>query len=227
MNRPGTDGEGHRQRLRDRFSKTGCSGFSDHELLEILLFHAIVRKDTKAPAKALLNRFGSLHAVFSATESELTEVPGIGPKAAGLLKLVQAASERMLMNEARERFHLSCPESLYRYCRVSLGALSKEQFRAYYLNVRNELLAEEILHEGTVDQAVVFPRTVVELALRHQATGVLFAHNHPGGSLEPSKEDLALTRRLSDAAATVGVKVHDHLIVTRNGFLSFHERGLL
>jgi len=225
---PRTDPAGHRARLRRRFLETGFAGFADHEVIEFLLFHVIPRKDTKPIARALLARFGDLRRVLAAPPEELTEIPGVGPGAAAFLKSLQALFERLLAARTRqERHRLSSPRALYEYCRVSLGARPREQFRAFFLNVRNELLAEEVLSDGTVDQAVVFPRTVVELALRHKAVGVLLAHNHPAGTLRPSPEDVALTRRIADAAATVGVRLLDHVIVTADGWMSFHEEGLL
>jgi len=218
---------GHRGRLKARYLASGIKGFAEHEVLELLLSYSIPRKDTKGLAKSLLKKFGGLSKVMTAAPSDLEEVPGIGEHSAVLLNLVHAVAGRLLWADAGERFRLSSPEALYSYCCVSLGSLPDEQFRAYFLNAQNGLLAEEILEDGTVDQAVVYPRKVLELALKHKAVGLLFAHNHPGGSLEPSKQDMVLTDRLVEAASAIGIKVHDHIIVTSDGYISFHEKNLL
>ncbi|MBI5141723.1 MAG: DNA repair protein RadC [Nitrospirae bacterium] len=217
----------HRKRLRARFAESGLSGFADHEALEFLLTFAIPRRDTKPVAKALLKRFKTLGGVMNADMRDLSAVDGIGEHSATLISLARAISERMFRQDAQNRFSLTSPQALYDYCRVSFGGLGREQFRAFFLNTRNELVAEEILQEGTIDQAAVYPRTVIEQAIRHKASGVLFAHNHPSGSLTPSPQDIDLTKRLSEAAATVGVRVHDHLIVSDHGYMSLREQGYM
>ncbi len=217
----------HRKRLKAKYLESGLSGFADHEVLELLLTYAVARKDMKPTAKGLLKEFKTLSDVMSADPEVLSQVDGVGEHSAILLSLVHAAAERFLKQESKKRFSLSSPQALYDYCRISLGKQKREQFRAYYLNSKNKLVAEEILQEGTVDQTVVYPRTVLEQALKHKAMGVLFAHNHPSGNLTPSSHDLKLTRLLIKTTATLGIKVHDHLIVTEDGYLSFHEKGLL
>jgi len=217
----------HRKRLRSRYAESGLSGFADHEALELLLTFAIPRRDTKPIAKALLHRFKSFGGVMNADMRDLASVDGIGEHAATLISLTRAVSERLLRQDAGTRFTLSSPQTLYDYCRVSFGGHGREQFRAFFLNTRNELVAEEILQEGTIDQAAVYPRTVIEQAIRHKASGVLFAHNHPSGNLTPSPQDIDLTRRLSEAAATVGIRVHDHLIVGEHGYASLREMGYM
>ncbi len=217
----------HRKRLKARYLESGLSGFADHEVVELLLTYAVARKDMKPAAKRLLKEFKSLSGVVSADHEDLTQVEEIGEHSAILLSLVHATAERFLKQESKKLFNLSSPQALYDYCRISLGKQKREQFRAYYLNAKNNLVAEEVLQEGTVDQTVVYPRTVLEHALKHKAVGVLFAHNHPSGNLTPSSHDLKLTRLLIKTTATLGIKVHDHLIVTEEGYLSFHEKGLL
>ncbi len=218
---------GHRERLRRRFLENGLKGFQDYEALELLLTYGIARRDTKPTAKALMKRFKSLPGVFDAEIQELAEVEGVGEKTALLIKLCPSLMERYMKREVMQRPSISCPESVIRYCKVSMGGLKDEQFRALYLNARNEILSEEVIHEGTVDHAVVYPRKVFEYAFKHKAVAIILVHNHPGGSLKPSRSDIELTERLRKAASELGIRIHDHLIITAGGYYSFHEGGLL
>ena len=221
------DHAGHRERLRARFLAKGLDAFSDHEVLEFILTFAIRQKDTKPIAKALLKEFKSLRGVLAADPKALTAIDGIGEHSAILLRLVHETCGRLLRSEVFDRRSLSSPQALYDYCRISLGTQPREQFRAYFLNAKNEYLAEEMLYEGTVDQTVVYPRTVVELALRHKAVSVIFAHNHPSGNLQPSTHDIELTKTLKKALEPLNIRVCDHLIITETGYLSFHEKGFI
>jgi DNA repair protein RadC len=219
--------EGHRERLRKRFLESGINGFHDYELLEFLLTYSISRKDTKTLGKALIKRFRDIPGVLDADIEELLEVNGIGERSAVLVKFTASLLEFYIRAKTISGKKLNSPEAVINYCRVSMGWLRDEQFRALYLNSQNELLAEELLQKGTVDQAIVFPRKVLELALKHKASGVLLIHNHPGGLLKPSKSDLAMTERLKSAASEMGIRINDHLIITKGGYYSFHEKGLL
>ncbi len=218
---------GHRGRLRRRFIDHGIDGLQDHEVLELLLTYCIARKDTKPLAKTLLRRFGSLSGVLDADAEELREVEGVGEAAAVLIKLSRSLLEIYMREGALSGTRLSTPGSVVDYLRVSMGGLKDEQFRALYLNSQNELLKEVVIQEGTVDQSVVYPRKVLEHALRYKASSVILIHNHPGGLLKPSRSDIELTERLKSAAEEMGIRVHDHFIITRNGYFSFHENGLL
>jgi len=218
---------GHRRRLRKRFIESGIKGLQDYEALELLLTYGVARKDTKPAAKALLKRFRGIPGVFAADIHELKEVEGIGENSAVLIKLMQALMELYLKERSLHRTKLSTPEAVVEYCRVSMGWLRDEQFRVIYLNSQNEVISEELIQEGTIDQAVVYPRKVLEYALRHKASGFILVHNHPGGLLRPSKSDIELTRRLKSASEEMGLRIHDHFIITREGHYSFYENGLL
>lgn len=217
----------HRKRLRKRFIGGGIRNLQDYELLELLLTYSIAQKDTKPAGKALLRRFKDIPGVLNAEMHELQNIKGIGESSAVLIKLTRSLLELYLKENELMRKKLSSSDTVVDYCRVSMGGLKDEQFRALYLNSQNELLAEEVIYEGTVDHAVVYPRKVLELALRHKASGIILVHNHPGGLLKPSKYDIELTRRLNGTAAEMGVRINDHFIITVEGYFSFYENGLL
>jgi DNA repair protein RadC len=219
---------GHRRRLKDRFLKDGLDSFQDHEVVEFLLTFALARIDTKPLAKELLKTFGSLRGILEAPLEELKISPGVGDHTAMLFKAVKTAADRYL----RERLFASpdviaSPGDLINFCQSKMGWLKDEQFRLIYLNTRNQVIEEELLQEGTVDQTVVYPRKVMERALRLKATALILVHNHPGGSPYPSPEDRELTRTLTQAAKNLQIKVHDHLIIAREGHFSFLENNLM
>ncbi len=218
---------GHRSRLQKRFVENGIKGLQDYEALELLLTYGIARKDRKPVAKALLKRFDGISGVFGAEIHELKEVDGVGEKTAILIKLMQSLMELCVKESTLHKVKLSSPEAVVEYCRVSMGWLRDEQFRVIYLNSQNEVLSEEIIQEGTVDQAVVYPRKVLEYALRHKAVSLILVHNHPGGVLKPSRSDIELTKRLKNTSEEMGIRIHDHFIITRDGHFSFYESGLL
>lgn len=219
--------EGHRSRLRARFSKNGLSGFHDYEVLELLLAFAIPRRDVKPYAKALLARFGSLRAVFDASTEELQKVEGIGPNAAVLLRLLKEAAALYLVQRLQTGALLDSPKAIVDYCRHSLQGQRNERFQAIFLNAKSEVVGIETVSEGTVDWSAVYPRKVLEGAIRHNAVAVIFVHNHPGGRAEASDGDRRLTEALAQAAKAIGVRVHDHLIIGQNDWLSFREQGWL
>lgn len=229
MNEKSSHYLGHRQRLRERFEKSGLEGFAPHEMIELLLTLAIPRKDVKQAAKALLARFGSLRGILDAPLSELKEVPGIGQVAPVALRIIREAANLYLQQRAEEQTSFSMPEALYDFWRSRLGGLSHEVFQVAYLDSAYKLLRDgvETLEEGTVDRAIVYPRRVMEAALHRGAAAVVFAHNHPNGNVQPSEQDKVLTRALVLAATTLQIKVLDHLIVSRDEVFSFRKEGLL
>ncbi len=218
---------GHRARLRQRFLTGGPSALQDYELLELLLTFAIPYSDVKPLAKRLIEHFGSFNHVFDATPEAIMEVTGLKEYSAVLIKLVKACSEYTLKAEALKRQQINSLTTLVDYCRASMGGLPDEQFRVIFLNSQNEIIAEEIVQEGTVNQTVVYPRKVLELALKHKATGLILVHNHPSGHLTPSNADQELTRALVKASRALNLTVHDHLIIGRHGYFSLAEKNML
>jgi len=215
---------GHRQRLRDRFRSAGETALSDYEILEMLLFRSIPRADTKARAKALIKRFGSLAEVLGAPEPLIREVPEIGEAAALDLKLVAAAAQRMMRSAIRGRHVLASWAQMIDYCRAAMAFEEREQFRILFLDKRNGLIADEIQQTGTVDHTPVYPREVVRRALELSATAVILVHNHPSGDPTPSRADIEMTRTIIATARPLGIGVHDHIVVGKNGHASM--RGL-
>lgn len=218
---------GHRERLRKRFSQQGLEGFQDYEALELLLLHVARQQDMKPASKALIERFGSFKNVLDATSEELEAVDGIGPAAVALIHFVKQAAARYLQQTSRIRFSPENPESLIQHCIVSMGAEPNEVFRVICLDTNFTIVREANIAEGTVDQAAVYPRKVVEVALAAKATSLVFVHNHPDGNVTPSDLDKTLTRALVLATKTVGVSVYDHIIVSRDTHFSFRENRLL
>jgi len=220
-------GQGHRARLRARFEEAGGDALADYELLELLLFRAIPRADTKRLAKALLARFGDFAAVLGADVQRLQEVDGVGPAAALELKAIQAAFERAARIEAKRRPVVSSWNALVAYVKTALQHETREQFRVLFLDRKNQLLRDEIMGEGTVDQAAVYPREVVRRALELGAAALILVHNHPSGDPTPSTADIAITREIVAAGRILNISVHDHVIVGRHGVASFKTLGLI
>ncbi len=216
---------GHRQRLRERFTRLGLDGWEPYEVLELLLTYAIPRRDLKPLAKELIARFQSLGGVLDAPYERLLEVEGIGPESARFLKLQREVLKFYLDEPPVERLVVTTPEKVAEYCRLELAGRSEEYFLALFLDNRHRLITSEILHHGTVDMSVVYPREVMARALHYRAAALLVAHNHPGGSPHPSVEDLRITRKLERAAATLGIRLLDHLIVADRQVVSLRERG--
>jgi DNA repair protein RadC len=218
---------GHRDRLKNRFERAGIAGLQDYEVLELLLFYALPRKDVKPLAKDLMKRFGSLKGVLDAGNEALEGVPGIGHQAVLFFRLVRDLGSLYLRQRAEEKEQISSTKELIDYCLSSMGGLKDEHFAVIYLNARNKIIRVETIQEGIVNQAVVYPRKVLEKALTHKASAIILVHNHPSGHVRPSDADIRLTRVLQDAARVMDIVLHDHLIVGENRFFSFREEGIL
>ena len=218
---------GHRGRLRSRFLTGGAAALQDYELLELLLTFAIPYSDVKPLAKGLIERFGSFSQVLDAPPEALMEFMGLKEYSACLIHLAKACIEFYLKGEALKRQKIPSLEALINYCRTSMGGLKDEQFRVLFLNSQNEILAEEIIQEGTVNQTVVYPRKVLELALKHKATGLILVHNHPSGNVTPSAADQELTSTIVKAGHALNLTVHDHLIISRHSYFSLAEHNML
>ena len=220
---------GHRQRLRNRFLKSGLECLADYEVVELILTLAIPRSDVKQPAKALIARFGNLRGILDAPIEELRAVPGIGNVTPIALQIIKAAATLYLQQGSEAHDSLADSDRLTSFWRMRIGALSNEVFEVGYLDSRYRLMRDgvETLEEGTVDRAAVYPRRVIEAALRRGAFALVLAHNHPNGVVSPTDHDKALTRAIVLAAETVSVRVLDHLIVSAHESFSFRKAGLL
>jgi len=213
--------------LRRRFRDAGADAIPDYELLEMVLFRAAPRRDTKPLAKALLTRFGTFAEAVNAPEELLREIPGIGDAAIGELKLVRAAAHRLMRGEVLERPVLSSWGLVLDYCRATMGFENKEQFRILFLDKRNRIIADEVQQKGTVDHTPVYVREVVKRALDLSATAIVLVHNHPSGDPTPSRADIEMTKEIVAAAKPLGVTVDDHIIVGKKGHASFRGLGLI
>lgn len=224
---PLPDHTGRRQRLRQRFLKSGAGALADYELLEMILYAASPRIDTKPLAKRLLAHFGDFSRLVHATPLELARVEGMGDAAITSIKVIHAAAEKMLKAEASQRKIIQSWTALLDYCRVSMGHKKIEEFRVLFLNHKNMLISDEVQQSGTVNHAPVYPREVVKRALDLQASAIILAHNHPSGDPSPSKDDIEITRQISTAASSLGINVHDHIVIAGNRHYSFKSSGLL
>lgn len=218
---------GHRDRLRARFVEKGAQALSDYELLELYLFRSIVRRDVKPLAKELIAKFGSFAEVISAPTKQLTEVKGVSEKIALDLKIISAAAAKLGQQSVLGRPVLSSWSALLDYVRSVMQFERIEQFRVLFLDKKNRLIADEVLGEGTVDRAPVYPREVIKRALTHEATAIILAHNHPSGDPTPSQSDIDMTHQMIAAMKPVGITVHDHLIIGRDNIASFRSLGLM
>lgn len=218
---------GHRQRLRERFHSAGPGALSDYELLEMALFAALPRRDTKPLAKLLLKKFGSFAEVVHAPETLLREIDGIGETAITQLKLLGAAAERIAKGEIKRSIALSSWNDVIAYCRSSMAFADKEQFRILFLDKRNQLIADEVQQIGTVDHTPVYPREVIKRALELSATALVLVHNHPSGDPSPSQADIQMTKAIINIATPLGISLHDHIIVGKNGHTSLKGMRLI
>jgi DNA repair protein RadC len=218
---------GHRSRLRNRLLTAGPAALADHELLEMLLFIALPRRDTKPIARDLIGRFGGFAEALAAPPPALMEVEGMGEAGAAALKAVQAAALRMMVAELRAAPLLNNWDRLIAYLTAATARAPIEQFRVLFLDAKNRLLADEAQAEGTVNHTPVYPREVVKRAIALNATALILVHNHPSGDPTPSRADIEMTAEVKAAAAALGIVVHDHLIIGRGRHLSFRREGLL
>jgi DNA repair protein RadC len=220
---------GHRKRLRQRFLKFGLESFADYEIVELLLTLAIPRSDVKQRAKVLIARFGTLHGILDASLADLQAVNGIGSVTPVALKVIKAAATLYLQQDGEVRDSLIDSTQIAEFWRMRIGALQNEVFQVAYLDSGYRLLRDgvETLEEGTIDRAAVYPRRVIEAALRRGAAALVLAHNHPNGNVSPSEQDKVLTRAIVLAAETVGIKIFDHVIVSAHDSYSFRTAGLL
>lgn len=226
MGAPDTDGTGHRARLRQRLL-TDSDGLLDHELIEYLLALAIPRRDTKPLAKALIHEFGGLAGLLAADGDSLRRVEGMGEGAAAAIKAAQAAAGRMLQARVREAPVLANWQALLDYLRAEMAHRTTEQVRVLHLNSRNMLIRDEAMGEGSIDEAPVYAREVIRRALELGSASVILVHNHPSGDPSPSRADIEVTRRIAEAGKSLGIAVHDHLIVGREGTASMRAMGLV
>ena len=215
---------GHRDRLRARFAEAGDKGMPDYELLELVLMRSIPRRDVKPLAKALIARFGSFAEVLGARPQRLMELPGVGEAVATDLKVVEAAARRFAKGAIRDRPMLDSWRNVLDYCRTAMAFADKEEFRVLFLDKRNCLISDEVQGSGTVDHTPVYPREVVKRALELSCTAIILVHNHPSGDPTPSTADIRMTQEIVNIAKPLGILLHDHIIVGRNGHASF--RGL-
>ena len=218
---------GHRQRLKERFVTAGPEAVPDYELLELVLFNAIARSDTKPIAKRLIERFGSFAEAINAPPERLREVKGVGDAVIMQLKLVRAAALRLMQGGIMQRPVLTSWTAVLDYCRAAMGFEAREQFRILFLDKKNRLIADEVQGHGTVDHTPVYVREVVKRALELSATAIILVHNHPSGDPTPSRADIDMTKQIIDAARPLGVSVHDHVIVGRHGHASLKALRLI
>ena len=218
---------GHRERLRRRLLDAGGDALADYELLEFLLYSAKPRGDTKPLAKALLKRFGTLAGVLGASPEALTGVRGMGPASVAALVAVRAAAREMLRAEVTKRSVISNWQQLLDYCTARIGFAEAEEFHLLFLDAKNTVIADEAQQQGTVNHTPVYPREVVKRALELAASAIIMVHNHPSGDVTPSRADIEMTRAVREAAKTVGISLHDHLVFGRGRHASFKNLGLL
>jgi DNA repair protein RadC len=218
---------GHRERLKARFHGNGSAGIADYELLELILFQALPRRDTKPIAKALLAAFGSFSEVLAAPEARLREIAGVGEAVVHLLKLVEVSAQRYARDAVRDRPVLDRWTAVIDYCRATMAYQPVEQFRILFLDKKNTLIVDELQQSGTIDHTPVYPREVVKRALEVGATALILVHNHPSGDPTPSAADIAMTKQVVDIARPLGIAVHDHVVVGKHGHSSFKGLQLL
>lgn len=218
--------KGHRARLKSKFMRSGSEALADYEMLELLLFRSIPRRDTKPLAKRLISIFGSFGEVINAPPRRLREISGVGDAVITDLQIVKASARLMLADGVRERPLLSSWSAVLEYCKAAMAYEEREQFRVLFLDKKNKLIADEVQNEGTVDHTPVYPREVVKRALELSATAIILVHNHPSGDPTPSSADVEMTRKVNDVAGSLGIIVHDHIIIGRDGHASLKGQQL-
>jgi DNA repair protein RadC len=218
---------GHRARLRERFLDVGGEAIPDYELLELILFSARPRGDVKPLAKRLLKEFGTFAKVMYADESALRAVDEVGDATIAALKTIRVSAQRLIKSEITDQPIIQSWSALMDYCKLAMGSNKVEEFRVLFLNHRHALIADEVMQRGTINHTPVYPREIVKRALELSAAAVILLHNHPSGDATPSKADIDVTKKIVEATATIGVTVHDHVIITETGHYSFKSFGLI
>ncbi len=217
--------KGHRERLRQRFAQSGFEGFHDYEVIELLLTYAVPRIDVKPLAKKLLKQFGTLAGVFDAPVAELAQVQGVGEKAAVFLAIVRQVEIRYLASDLPGKSVFDRPEKVKAHLRLTVQGRGMECFGAVFTDQQHRHIATQIMFEGTVDRAAVYPRNLMKRALELDAKGMILFHNHPGGTAHASSEDIDLTHRMQEACAPLDIKLLDHFLIAGKEVISFKEKG--
>jgi DNA repair protein RadC len=218
---------GHRERLRERFLRGGETALQDYELMELVLFRAIPRRDVKPLAKEIIDHFGGFAEAISADIERLRAVKGLGEAAATELKIIQAAALKLSQGRVMQRPAIGSWNQLIAYCRAAMGFETNEQFRVLFLDSKNRLIADEVQQRGTVNHTPVYPREIVKRALELSSTAIILVHNHPSGDPTPSSADIKMTKEIVEAAKALKVEVHDHLVIGRGAPASFRSLGLI
>lgn len=224
---PGTDAAGHRARLRKRLFEGGDEALADHEVLEYLLMTAIPRRDVKPLAHGLIARFGGFAAVFNADAKALAQHPGMGEPSAAAIKIVALAARRLARAQASSKPVIDSWSKLIDYLTIDMAHLTVERVRVLYLDLKNRLIRDEHLADGSIDEAAIHPREVIRRALDLGAAALVIVHNHPSGNPEPSRADIQITAKIAEAGRLLGVELHDHVIIGREGHVSLRARGLI
>lgn len=224
---PANDAKGHRARLRARMLDGGAEALGDHEVVEYLLMTAIPRRDVKPLARTLMKRFGSLAGVFNADPRALAQHPGMGDTSAAAIKIVALAARRLARQVVRDKPVLGSWQALIDYLHIDMAHLTVERVRVLYLNAQNMLIHDEHVGDGSIDEAAIHPREVIRRALDLGSTALILVHNHPSGSPEPSRADIQITNKIAEAGRLLGITVHDHVIIGREGHVSLKAKGLI
>ncbi|TCM39980.1 MULTISPECIES: RadC family protein [Novosphingobium] len=223
----GNDPSGHRARLRKRLVEGGAEALGDHEVIELLLMQAVPRRDMKPLARSLIHRFGSLAGVLQADPRALAGHPGMGEAAVAALRVVTVAATRLARQKVRETPVIGSWQALIDYLTIDMAHLTRERVRVLYLNSKNMLILDDLVGDGSIDEAAIHPREVIRRALDIGATALILVHNHPSGSPQPSRADIEVTNRIAEAGRLLGISVHDHVIIGREGHTSLRAKGLI
>ena len=217
----------HRKRLRQKFLTAGIGAFHEYEVVELLLTCAIPRGDVKPQAKALLREFDSLKGIVDAEIEDLIRIKGLGNASAIVIKFIKDIAALYLLQKAKEKTQVSCTTELLDFCRAAMGTKKDEEFCVIYLDAQNQILDSEPIQKGIANQVVVYPKQVLERALRRKASALILVHNHPSGHVRPSDADIRLTKTIQETAKALDILIHDHIIIGENRFFSFREEGLM
>ena len=219
---------GHRERLRNRFEKSGFEGFNDYEVLEFLLTYTIPRKDTKALAKDLFDRFGTLKEILSADQEELKKIDGLGKQSVIFIKALNEFIKFYFEHQVeKNEIEFTTIDNLLKYLNATIGSCKNEVVKVLYLNAQNKMLHTELISEGTVNESYLNPRKIVETALKYKTTSVIVAHNHPDGEPKPSEYDNIITQKIAEALEVVDIDLQDHIIIASEGFYSYRQQGII